>query len=90
MLNKTDQSDRAPSPNEKPENCYCAALPMGPTCVYPAIRDGWRAGAWLSDRSVLRGQLRSSDMRGVLTLCCLRLPFSFAAACGGGFQYALT
>src|SRR5262249_42167045 len=38
----------------------------GPTCVYPAIRDGWRAGAWLSDRSVLRGQSRSSDMRGVL------------------------
>jgi len=36
----------------------------GPTCVYPAICDGWRAGAWLSDRSVLRGQSRSSDMRG--------------------------
>jgi hypothetical protein len=25
-----------------------------------------------------------------LTLCCLRLPFSFAAAYGEGFQYALT
>jgi hypothetical protein len=27
---------------------------------------------------------------GFLTLCCLRLPFSFAAACGDAFQYALT
>jgi hypothetical protein len=29
MLNKTEQSDRAPNANEKPENCYCSALPKG-------------------------------------------------------------
>jgi hypothetical protein len=29
MLNKTEQSDRAPNPNEKPEDCYCSALPKG-------------------------------------------------------------
>jgi hypothetical protein len=29
MLDKTEQSDRAPNPNEKPENCYCSALPKG-------------------------------------------------------------
>jgi hypothetical protein len=29
MLDKTEQSDRASNPNEKPENCYCSALPKG-------------------------------------------------------------
>jgi hypothetical protein len=29
MLDKTEQSDQAPNPNEKPENCYCSALPKG-------------------------------------------------------------
>jgi hypothetical protein len=29
MLDKTEQSDRAPNPNEKPEDCYCSALPKG-------------------------------------------------------------
>jgi hypothetical protein len=29
MLEKTEQSDRAANPNEKPENCYCSALPKG-------------------------------------------------------------
>src|SRR5262249_23122807 len=29
MLNKTGQSERAPNPNEKPENCYCSALLKG-------------------------------------------------------------
>jgi hypothetical protein len=35
MLNRTDQSDRAPSPNEKPENCYGAALPEGSDLCLP-------------------------------------------------------
>jgi hypothetical protein len=26
MLDKTERSDRAPNPNEKPESCYCSAL----------------------------------------------------------------
>jgi hypothetical protein len=29
MLDKTEQSDRASNPNEKPEACYCSALPKG-------------------------------------------------------------
>src|ERR1700730_1059054 len=29
MRDKTEQSDRAPNPNEKPESCYCSALPKG-------------------------------------------------------------
>jgi hypothetical protein len=29
MVDKTEQSDRAPNPNEKPEICYCSALPKG-------------------------------------------------------------
>jgi hypothetical protein len=45
MLDKTEPSDRAPNPNEKPERCYCSVLPGGPACAYPAIRDGWPAGA---------------------------------------------
>ena len=35
MLNKTEQSDRAPNPNEKPENCYCSALPKGSGLCLP-------------------------------------------------------
>jgi hypothetical protein len=33
MLIKTEQSDRAPNPNGKPENCYCSALPKGSLCL---------------------------------------------------------
>jgi hypothetical protein len=45
MLDKTEQSDRASNPpNEKPESCYCSALPKG-SGLCPAIRDGWPAGA---------------------------------------------
>jgi hypothetical protein len=28
MFNKSDQSDRVPGPNEKPENCYCVLYAM--------------------------------------------------------------
>jgi hypothetical protein len=34
MLDKTEQSDRAANPNEKPENCYCSALPKGSGLCY--------------------------------------------------------
>jgi hypothetical protein len=34
MLDKTEQSDRA-NPNEKPENCYCSALPKGSGLCLP-------------------------------------------------------
>src|SRR6266496_6444535 len=39
MVDKTEQSDRTPNPNEKSEICYCSALPKVPASVYPAIRD---------------------------------------------------
>jgi hypothetical protein len=43
MLNKTGQSDRAPSPNEKPENCYCSALLKGSDLCLPCYTR-WLAG----------------------------------------------
>src|SRR5262245_66562677 len=42
MLDKTEQSDRAPNPNEKPESCYCATLPKGSPCLPCYTR--WLAG----------------------------------------------
>ena len=44
MLDKTEQSDRAPNPNEKPENCYCSALPKGSSLCLP------RYTRWVADR----------------------------------------
>src|SRR5262249_21045816 len=35
MLNKTEQSDRAPNANEKQEDCYCSALPKGSGLCLP-------------------------------------------------------
>src|SRR6266566_4153406 len=55
MLNKTEQSDRAPNPNEKPEDCYCSALPKGSGLCLPrytrwlagsARKQSGRAGRW--------------------------------------------
>jgi len=43
MLDKTEQSDRAPNPNEKPENCYCSALPNGSGLCLPCYTR-WLAG----------------------------------------------
>jgi hypothetical protein len=42
MLDKTEQSDR-PNPNEKPENCYCSALPKGSGLCLPCYTR-WLAG----------------------------------------------
>jgi transcriptional regulator with XRE-family HTH domain len=43
MLDKTEQSDRAPIPNEKPEICYCSALPKGSALCLPCYTR-WLAG----------------------------------------------
>jgi hypothetical protein len=44
MLDKTEQSDRAPNPNEKPESCYCSALPKGSGPCLPCYTR-WLAGS---------------------------------------------
>jgi hypothetical protein len=44
MLDKTEQSEWAPNSNDKPESCYCSALPKG-SGAYPAIRDGLSVSA---------------------------------------------
>jgi len=43
MLNKTEQSGRAPNANEKPEDCYCSALPKGSGLCLPCYTR-WLAG----------------------------------------------
>ena len=44
MLDKAEQSDRASKPNEKPESCYCSALPKGSGLYLPCYT------RWLADR----------------------------------------
>jgi hypothetical protein len=44
MLDKTEQSDRTPNPNEKPEGCYCSALPKGSGPCLPCYMR-WLAAA---------------------------------------------
>jgi len=43
MLNKTEQSDRTPNAKEKPEDCYCSALPKGSGLCLPCYTR-WLAG----------------------------------------------
>jgi hypothetical protein len=43
MVDKTEQSDRAPNANEKPETCYCSALPKGSGLCLPCYT------RWLAD-----------------------------------------
>jgi hypothetical protein len=43
MLNKAEHSDRVPNPNEKPEDCYCPALPKGSGPCLPCYTR-WLAG----------------------------------------------
>ena len=43
ILDKTEQSDRTPNPNEKPESCYCSALPKGSGLCVPCYTR-WLAG----------------------------------------------
>ena len=59
---------------------------LGPSAV-AVLRACQRLGrSFVVSRSYNKFYLEHA--RGFLTLCCLRLPFSFAAACGDGFQYA--
>src|SRR6516225_346752 len=59
MLDKTDQSDRAPSPNEQPESCYCSALPKGSDLCLPCytrwLSTGLQEGCHAHQRAVLAG-----------------------------------
>jgi len=55
MLDKTEQSDRAPSPNEKPESCYCSALPKGSGPCLPCYT------RWLASRRSKRDMAEESD-----------------------------
>jgi hypothetical protein len=48
MVDKTDQSDRPPNPNEKPEICYCSALPKGSGFCLPCYT------RWLADSAKTR------------------------------------
>jgi hypothetical protein len=57
MLDKTEQSDRAPNPNEKPESCYCSALPKGSGLCLPCYTRWLAAGAG-----------KQSGLAGMLTL----------------------
>jgi len=40
---KSEQSDRALSANEKPDNCYCSALPKGSGSCLPCYTQRLRA-----------------------------------------------
>ena len=42
-LAKHDRTDRIPNPNEKPESCYCSALPKGSGLCLPCYKR-WLAG----------------------------------------------
>jgi hypothetical protein len=61
MLDKIERSDRAPNPNEKPESCYCSALPKGSGLCLPCYTRCWPAGV-----------RKESDL--VLVCDCQRLP----------------
>jgi hypothetical protein len=45
-LAKDDQTDRIPNPNEKPESCYCSALPKGSGPCLPCYT------RWLASRAL--------------------------------------
>jgi hypothetical protein len=55
MLDKTEQSDRAPNPNEKPESCYCSALPKGSRPCLPCYT------RWLASRRSKGDMVEESD-----------------------------
>jgi hypothetical protein len=67
VLDKTEQLGQASGPNEKPESCYCSALPKGSPCLSCYMR--WLATRrskedmaeewdWLADQ-----QERTTDLR---------------------------
>jgi hypothetical protein len=56
MLDKTEQSDRVPNANEKPENCYCSALPKGSGLCLPCYT------RWLADERPRPGNSTSKSL----------------------------
>src|SRR5262249_13164700 len=50
MLDKTEQSDRISNPNEKPESCYCSALPKESGPCLPCYTR-WLAGQALVSKA---------------------------------------
>ena len=66
MLDKTEQLDRTPNPNEKPESCYCSALPKGSGPCLPCYTrwlaaDRKQSRAAANDMFRLRLMLRPSS-----------------------------
>ena len=55
MLNKTEESDRAQNANEKPENCYCSALPKGSGLCLPCYT------RWLGGQARVTGLPRLAE-----------------------------
>jgi hypothetical protein len=50
MLDKVvEQSDRTPNPNDKPQSCYCSALPKGSGLCLPCYM------RWLAGRCAMAG-----------------------------------
>ena len=82
MLDKTEQSDRASNPNEKPESCYARHCRRGPACAYPAIRDGWPAGVRKQSGLALLSFAAASDCRTIETGGHHDLPQAQLAAAG--------
>jgi hypothetical protein len=56
MVEKTEQSDRVPNPNETPEICYCSALPKGSGPCLPCYT------RWLAGSAKTRFRLTSSNI----------------------------
>ena len=61
MLEKNEQSDRDPNTNEKPESCYCSALPKGSGLCLPCYTR-WLASKQRALASQHKG-CRRNDLR---------------------------
>ena len=62
MLDKTEQSDRTPNPNEKPESCYCSALPKGSGLCLPLLYAVAGRQALVSTAASRRRRLRQPSL----------------------------
>jgi hypothetical protein len=82
MLDRIEQSDRPPNRKEKPESCYCSALPKGPAYAYPATRDGWpgRPRLVILETAQFRAQNDSLSLSPVHDGSSLHLNFRILAA----------
>src|SRR5262249_53611518 len=75
MLGKTEKSDRTSNPNEKPQSCYCSALPKGSGLCLPYYTR-WlaavsRFGANKDYRVLFQGSYRSFFWAGCSPLVLL-------------------